>query len=83
MMKGSFQGDDGSKMIVLALSFANMDRLREQALDGFIEIDCGIFGLPGVSIILTAGKDEHAMFEAVQRWITPETKLHISDKLKS
>ena len=82
MMKAVMQRSDGTKVILLALTFANLKRLRRDGLEGYIEIDGAALGVPGIEIVITAGKDEATLFRTVRDFITPETKLHIAPHVK-
>lgn len=87
MMKLRASGAGGD-VLILALSHANLDRLREQGLGGMILVsgaEVGIRGEAGqtLDVIITAAKDEAAMLEAFKDGIGPGTILHVSEKLKS
>lgn len=73
---------DGTEVILLGLSFANLDRLRADALDGFIWIDGKAMGI-SCDIIITAGETEQEMMRTFAKFIGPETKVHIDDRFKS
>jgi hypothetical protein len=76
MIKAVCKGADGVTFVLLGLSFKNLDRLREQQLDGFIKIVGKDIGVP-VDIIITAGETEQALAEMVlaSGLIGPDTKV--------
>ena len=69
-------------LVVLGLSFRNLDRFREQPGDTFIKIDGNELGLP-VDIIIFSGETEAHMAVAMQEFIGPGTKVNIDPKLRS
>ena len=71
----------GRTTIVLGLSHANLDRLREHGLQGYMRIDGAELEIP-LDILVTAAPDEAAMLAAFADGITEGTKLRIADKLK-
>ena len=72
----------GREVVILALSHANLDRLRADGLKGSIRIDGKEVGLP-LDIHITAGETEAEIFKAFADSIGPETVLHIDKRLKS
>lgn len=72
---------DGRTVVVLALSHRNLDRLRADGLKGFIKVNGKDIGVP-VDIMITAGETEASMADALQEFIGPDTKVHVSDRLK-
>ena len=82
MMKATIKNEAGDViLLLLGLSFGNLDRLRAEALDGFIKIKGEEVGLPA-DIIITAGESEAALMHAFGM-IGPDTEVHISERLKS
>jgi len=81
MIKAVAIGDDGKTIITLGLSFANLDKLRADALDGFIKITGKDIGVP-VDILIFAGESEAVLTEFMKDYIGPDTVLHVSGKLK-
>lgn len=70
------------QIIVLGLSHANLDRLREQGLRGKIVVDGAEMGLDA-DIWITAAPTESAMMDAFGSAIGPDTKVHIDRRFKS
>lgn len=73
---------ESRKCLVIGLSFENLDKFKEQPGDTYIHVDGKEMGLP-VDVVLFSGETEAKLFELVQDGIGPDTKLNISDKLKS
>jgi hypothetical protein len=82
MMKAKYVAANGRETLLLGLSFANLDRLRAQARDGFIPIDGAELGIP-IDIVITAGETEAALFDLVKDHVGENTRIHIDEKLKS
>jgi len=76
-----FGADGTRKLLIIGLSYANLDKLRADGMDGFIRINGEEMGLP-VDVLITAGETEAIMSEKLLGCSGPETKIHISDKLK-
>lgn len=81
MIKATAQGKDGRMLLVLGLSFANLDRLRANPGDDFITIKGEDVGLP-VDVMLFAGQTEAHLAQTLQSMIGPQTKVTTSDRLK-
>jgi len=72
---------DGKSVLVIGLSFANLDKFRKHPLDTFIRVNSEQLGLP-VDIMLVSGKTEADMAGLIQDLIAPDTKVSIDPKLK-
>lgn len=83
MLKMTAQGKDGRHLVVLGLSFGNLDRLRADAPDGYIKVEGKELGGLPVDVVIFAGETEASMAHTVRGMIGPDTKVTISDKLKS
>jgi hypothetical protein len=81
MLKGVVTLND-VKILMVGLSFQNLDKLRAEPLDGFIKIVGKDIGLP-IDIWIFAGETESHLYDFVQGGIDEHTIVHISDKLKS
>lgn len=77
MMKATATGADGKGILVIGLSFANLDRFRAQPGDTFIKIVGQEVGLP-VDVMIFSGKTEAHCFETLKGGIGPSTKIHVS-----
>lgn len=82
MIKASATGKDGQSYLIVGLSHANLDRLRADGTDGFIKIKGAEMGLP-LDVIITAGETEATLAHALEGLIGTDTKVVISEKLKS
>lgn len=83
MIKVFGKGRNGGRdVLILGLSFANLDKFREHPRDTFIRIDGKLFGL-SADILLFSGETEQLLTDVVADLIGPSTKVDISDKLKS
>jgi hypothetical protein len=82
MMKALLQ--DGDKTVLLVgLTWGNLDKLREQSLDGFIEINADeTGGKPFDRIMIVAGETEAHILDSMSDMIGPDTKMNIDPKLK-
>ena len=80
MLKAVADGPGGRKLLVLGLSFANLDKFRSHPGDTMIRIDGREVGLP-VDIVIFSGETEARLAELVP--IGPDTKVHVSNRLKS
>ena len=69
-------------VVILGLSWANLDKLRLDDLDGAIKIDGKPLGL-GADVWITAAPTEQQMMELFAAGVGPETVLHIDKRLKS
>lgn len=82
MMKARIKGTKGEDLVLLGLSFANLDRLRADGLKGFIKISAADIGGAPFDIMITAAPTEADMAVMMAEFIGPHTKVHIDDKLK-
>jgi hypothetical protein len=82
MIKATAQGKDGRTIMVLGLSFANLDRLRANPGDDYMKVKGADVGLPEVDIVLFAGETEAHLAETLRSLISAQTKVTTSDRLK-
>lgn len=82
MIKATATGKNGRKYLVIGLSHRNLDRLRADGLKGFIKIEGKEMDLP-IDILITAAETEAVITHALGDLIGPDTKVHMSEKLKS
>jgi hypothetical protein len=73
---------NGRKTLMVGLSFGNLDKFRAEAGDTFIKIDGKEIDLP-FDVLLFSGETEAHCAELLQGGIGPDTKIHVSPKLKS
>jgi hypothetical protein len=82
MIKAMATGPDGRKILVLGLSFGNLDRFRQQPGDTYIRIEGRELGLP-IDIMLISGETEGHMAETLKGGIGPGTKVTVTDRSKN
>ncbi|HEX8827635.1 MAG TPA: hypothetical protein VF778_05940 [Xanthobacteraceae bacterium] len=82
MIKASAKGQDGRDLLVLGLTFGNLQRFREQPRDTFIKIDGKELGL-AVDVVIFSCETEAKGAELMEEWIGPKTKVTVAPKLKS
>lgn len=84
MLKAAVTGTNGRALLVLGLSYANLDHLRSGPGDAFIRVDGSRLGLD-VDVMIFSGATEADMANTVIRadGIGPDTKVTIDPKLKS
>lgn len=80
MLKAMATGPDGKKMLMIGLSFGNLDKFRASPGDTYIRVSGDEVGLP-VDIMIFSGETEAHLAELIP--IGSETKVQISDRLKS
>lgn len=74
MIKASATGPDGRHLLIIGLSFGNLDRFRDQPRDTFIKIDGNELGLP-VNVLIFSCETEERGAELMQEFINEKTKL--------
>ena len=70
------------KLLMIGLSFSNLDKFRREPRDTFINIDGKEMGLP-IDVLLFSGETEAHMTAMMMDYISKETKIHVDPKLKS
>jgi hypothetical protein len=73
---------NGRTMLMLGLSFKNLDKFRAEAGDTYIKIDGKEMGLP-IDVLLFSGETEAHLAQLVEKGIGPDTIVHTDPKLKS
>ncbi len=81
MLKATFD-KDGRTVLLLGLSFRNLDKFRAEAGDTYIRIDGREMGLP-IDVMIISGETEAHMHDLIADGIGPHTKVHIDPKLRS
>jgi hypothetical protein len=71
----------GRPTIMLGLSRKNLERFLEQMGDTYISIKRETLGIT-FDILIFSGESEKDMAEKFRGLITPETVVHVTDKLK-
>jgi hypothetical protein len=82
MIKALGTDSHGRKLLLLGLSFANLERFKQQPLDTFIRIAGAEMGLD-FDVMLISGATEADMAAVVSNALTPDAKVHVDDRLKS
>lgn len=82
MIKARLQKPDGTEVLLLGLTFENLDRLRAKPCDDHIIVCGSEVGLP-LDIWIVAGRSLHDLQALIEPGISPDTKMHISKRLKS
>jgi hypothetical protein len=82
MIKATMKGQDGRIMLMLGLSFRNLDKFRDEAGDTFIKINGKEMDLP-IDVLLFSGETEAHLTDMMKHSIGPDTIVHVDPKLKS
>lgn len=82
MIKASAKGKDGRLLLVLGLSYANLDKFRAEPGDTYIKVMGKELGIP-VDVVIFSGETEAHCAETVQHLIGPDTHITMSERLKS
>jgi hypothetical protein len=69
-------------LLVIGLSFGNLDKFRAEPGDTFIRIDGKQMQMP-VDVLIFSGRTEADMQEKLAGLIGPETVVHIDPRMKS
>ncbi|HSR77597.1 MAG TPA: hypothetical protein VLN57_13510 [Xanthobacteraceae bacterium] len=83
MMKALLTKPDGRTVLMIGLSFRNLDHFRAEPLDTFITIDGSDTGGLPIDVVIFSGRTEEELAEAFADRIGPDTKLHIDPRLRS
>jgi hypothetical protein len=81
MLKAIAKIDD-KDLLVLGLSFGNLNKFLAKPGDTFIKIDGKEMGI-NMDIIIFSGRTEAHLVEIMKDTIGPDTKVNIDSKLKS
>lgn len=71
----------GRTLLMIGLSFGNLDRFRKKPGDTYIKVNGKELDLP-TDVLIFSGKTEAHLADMMSELIGPETKVTISDKLK-
>lgn len=80
MLKATATGPDGRPLLVIGLSFRNLEHFRKGPGDSHIMIAGGELGLP-IDVLIFSGETEAHLAQMLT--LGPGTIVDISDKLKS
>jgi hypothetical protein len=81
MLKATFE-KDGRTVLLVGLSFGNLERFRAEPGDTYIRIDGREMGLP-IDVLIISGETEAHMHNLIANGIGPHTKVHVDPKLRS
>jgi hypothetical protein len=76
MIKATATAADGRQVLMIGLSFRNLDKFRAEAGETFIRIDGKAMDLP-IDVLIFSGETEAHMETMVADGIGPDTKVHI------
>jgi hypothetical protein len=82
MIKATTTTPEGRTLLLIGLSFGNLDRFRAEPGETYINIDGKEMGLP-IDIVLFSGESEAHLQEMVASAVTAETIVHIDPRLRS
>lgn len=82
MIKASAKGPDGRTILVIGLSFGNLDKFREAPGDTFIKINGREMGMSS-DVMIFSGATEADCAASIAEFIGPKTKVTTSDRLKN
>jgi hypothetical protein len=69
MLKAISKGPDGKTVLLLGLSFGNLDRFRAAPGDTFIRIAGAEIGVQNLDVVIFSGETETALAEILQHVI--------------
>jgi hypothetical protein len=81
MIKAIASDGTGKNILVIGLSFANLDKFRKEPGDTFIRIRGAEVGLP-VDVMIFSGQTEAHCAKTLEAGIGPDTKVNVSPRLK-
>lgn len=82
MINASFKGKDGRSMLIVGLSFGNLDKFRTEPGDTYIKIDGRELGLSS-DVVIFSGATEADCAETIKAFVGPDTKTTVSGRLKN
>lgn len=82
MLKAIATDGTGKKILVIGLSFGNLDKFRAEPGDTYIRIIGREVGLP-VDVMIISGETEAHMAETLKGGIGPDTKVIVSPRSRS
>jgi hypothetical protein len=72
----------GRKLLILGLSYENLNRFRDMPGDTFIRVDGRELDLP-IDVMIFSGETEAKCTELLEDFLSPATKVQISPRQKS
>ena len=81
MIKATGKGHTGTDTLFVGLSFSNLHKFYNEPLDSFILIKGSEMGLP-FDVMIFSGETEAQMADLMTSGFGPDTKIHVSARLK-
>lgn len=72
---------DGRNILMIGLSFGNLDKFRSEPSETFIRIDGKEMGLP-IDVMIFSGETDTHCAESLQGAVGPDTKVYVDPKLR-
>jgi hypothetical protein len=82
MIKAIATGPDGKTLLMIGLSYGNLNKFRAQPGDTYIKILGSEVGLP-VDVVIFSGETEAHCADTLKGGFGPDTKVFTSDRLKN
>jgi hypothetical protein len=82
MIKASAKGRDGRAILVIGLSFGNLDKFRAEPGETYIKIDGREMGMSS-DVMIFSGATEADCAETIKGFVGPKTKTTVSGRLKN
>ena len=83
MIRAMARGPDGRQILVIGLSFDNLDKLRKHPRDSFIRINGKNTGGLSIDVMIFSTETEAHGAEMMAEFLGPDSEVYVSDKLKS
>jgi hypothetical protein len=81
MLKAMAEGN-GRKVLVIGLSFGNLDRFRQHPGDTFIRIEADPARGQPIDVMIFSGETEAHLAQLISGMVGPTTEVIVSDRLK-
>jgi len=81
MITASAKSPDGRDLLIIGLSFGNLDKFRAAPGDTHIAIDGRKLGLP-IDVMIFSGETEAHCAETLAEFIGPDTRTTVSPRSK-
>jgi hypothetical protein len=82
VIKATATQPNGRRLLMIGLSFGNLDKFRAEPGDTYIKINGKDMNLP-FDVLIFSGETEAHMQSKMAGNIGPNTKIHVDPKLKS
>jgi hypothetical protein len=73
---------EGKQMLLIGLSFRNLEKFLAKPGDTYIRIRAEELGLP-LDVMIISGKTEEHLHDQIKHGIGPETIVHVTDRAKN